>query len=222
MTLFRPFGIIVRGNNSTEFFAIGLQPTLTPFLRFDNVKLRIDFFLFGLKSIGGAISSLGNTFNAFKASKLIVEATVKQDNRSRFPNHTEMLDYIANQVLPTSIFRSSQSCKFDLTFFIGLETAPDFVSSLLQLPAISGKPNILIKLGLFELDPQQQIQLRTYSMPIEGIDKWLHHSEGKAKERVLCIDLRVDKIENPREIFNHLKEVNFYANLYSSFHSPIY
>ena len=62
-------------------------------------------------------------------------------------------------------------------------------------------------------------------MPIEGIPKWLHHSEGteNGKERVLCIDLAFSThIENPKEIFNHLKEVNFCASLYFSFHFPIY
>ena len=85
-------------------------------------------------------------------------------------------------------------------------------ASLLQLPTISRKSNILIELELFELDPQQ---LRTFPMPTEGIAKWLHRSEGMEKERVLCIDLLFSIIENPREIFNHLKEVNFYASLYS-------
>ena len=125
-----------------------------------------------------------------------------------------MLDYIANQVLPTSIFHSSQSCKFVVTFFTDSESAKDFVSSFLQLPAISRKPNILIKLRLHELDPQP---LRTFPMPAEEIAKWLHHSEEMGKKRVLCIDLPFSIIENPREIFNHLKEVNFCASLYSSF-----
>ena len=218
LTLFRPFGIIVRGNNSNEFFTISLQPTLTPFLRFDNVTFCINSWS-ASKSIGGDISSLGNAFNAFKASKLIVEATVNQDNPARFPNHTEMLDYIGNQLLPTSIFHSSQSCKFVVTFFTDSETAKDFVSSLLQLPAIVCKSNILIKLRLHELDPQP---FRTFPMPAEGIAKWLHHSEEMGKKRVLCIDLPFSIIENPWEIFNHLKEVNFSANLYSSFHFPIY
>ena len=215
MTLFRPFGIIVRGNNSNEFFAIGLHPTLTPFLRFDNVTFCINSWS-ASKSIGGDISSLGNAFNAFKTSKLIVDAVIDQNDPSHFPNHKEMLDYIANQVFPTSIFHSSQSCKFVVTFFTDSENAKDFVSSLLQLPAISRKPNILIKLRLYELDPQQ---LRTFPMPTEGIAKWLHHSEGTGKERVLCIDLG-DKIENPREIFNHLKEVNFLCKFlfFCSFH----
>ena len=121
-----------------------------------------------------------------------------------------MLDYIANQLLTTSIFHSSQSCKFEVTFFTGSETAKDNVTSLLQLPAIAHKSNILIEFSLYEFDPQQQIQLfRTFPMPIEGIAKWLHHSEGtgKGRERVLLIDLPLDTIENPREIFNHLKEV---------------
>ena len=225
MSLFSAFGIFVRGNNSNGYFAIGLYPTFTPFLRFDNVKFGINFFLLGSKSIGGAISSLGNTFNAFKASKLIIEATVNQDNPARFPNQSEMLDYIANQLLSTLIFHSSQSCKFDVTFFIGSETAPDFVSSLLQLPAIARKSNIKIELKLFELNPQQQIQLlfRTFPMPTEEIAKWLHHSEGTGKERVLYIESEcTNKIENPQEIFNHLIEVNFCASLYSSFHFPIY
>ena len=120
-----------------------------------------------------------------------------------------MLDCIANQLIPTSIFHSSQSCKFEVIFFTGSETAKDFVASLLQLLAIAHKSNILIELSLYESDPQQQHIFRTFPMPIEGISKWLHHSEGtgKGKARVLCIKLPYDKIENPREIFNHLKEV---------------
>ena len=136
-----------------------------------------------------------------------------------------MLDYIANQVIPTPIFHSSQSCKFKVTFFTGSEYATDFVVSLLQLPVIVCKLNIMIEFYLLGLAPQQQQHIsRTFPMPIEGISKWLHHSEGtgKGRERVLCIDLSYDKIENPLEIFNHLKEVIFYANLYSSFHFPIF
>ena len=224
MTLFRPFGIIVRGNNSNEFFAIGLHPTLTPFLRFDNVKLGdVNLFWNASKSIVGAISSLGNAFNAFETSKLIVEATVNQNSPSCFPNHTEMLDYIGNQLLPTSIFHSFQSCKFHVIFrHIDSETAKDFVASLLQLPAIARKSNIMIELKLFEFE--QQIQpFRLFSMPIEVIAKWLHHSEGTGKERFLRIDLpSYIHFENLQEILNHLKEVNFYASLCSSFHFPIY
>ena len=125
-----------------------------------------------------------------------------------------MLDYIANQLLPTSIFDSSQSCKFYVIFRTGSETATDFVASLLQLPAIARKANILIELSLLEFDPQlQQHIFLTFSMiEVEGIVKWLHHAEGTGKERVLCIHLDPSHIANPREIFNHLKEVILYTN----------
>ena len=121
-----------------------------------------------------------------------------------------MLDYIANQVLPTSIFHSSQSCKFDATFLTDSEFAANFIASLLQLPAIAHKSNILIELCLFGFVPQQQQHIfRRYTMPTEGIAKWLHYSKGTEKERVLCINLGPSYIENPRELFKHLKEVNF-------------
>ena len=120
-----------------------------------------------------------------------------------------MLDYISNEVLPIPIFDPSQSCKFYVTFFTGSETATDFVASLLQLPAIARKSNILIKLRLLEFDPHHIF--RRLTIPIERTAKWIHHSErtGKGKERVLRIHLGPSYIENPREIFNHLKEVNF-------------
>ena len=210
----------VWGNNSNEFLAYGLCPTLTPFLRFDNVEFRIDVLRVLSNFIGGTISSLENTFNAFKDSKLVIEGSVDQNDPECFPNHTEMLDYISNQVLPISILHSSQSCKFDVTFYTDSEIATDFVSSILQLPAIAHKSNILIELTLFEYVPQLLQFRRPFSMPIEGTAKWLHHSEGtgNGKERVLCINLPAGiPIENPREIFNHLKGVNFYANFYFSF-----
>ena len=217
MTLFSPYGITVRGNNSSEYFIIGLS-TITSFLRFDNVKFDINF-RFASKSIASTISSLGNTFNVFKAPKLVLKARVDRNDPLCCPNYTQVLDYIANQLLPTSIFNSSQSCKFYIIFRTGSETATDFVASLLQLPAIVCKSNIMIELSLLEIDPQLQHPIfRRLTMPIEVISKWLHHLEGTGKERVLYIHLGLTYIENPREIFNHLKEVIFYANFYSSFH----
>ena len=170
------------------------------------------------KSIGSTILALGNTFNAFKASKLVIDASIGANDPLYFPNHTEMLDYIANQVLPTSIFHSSQSCKFKAYFLTDSEFAPNFIASLLQLPAIAHRANILIELCLRRFAPQQQQYIfRRLTMPTDGIAKWLHHSEGTGRERVLCIHLGTSDIENLQEIFNHLKEVNFYANFYFSF-----
>ena len=221
MTLFSPFGIATRGNNSSSYFAIGPQPTITPFLRFDNVSFDIDLFRMVSTPIGGIISSLGNTFNAFKASKLVIEARIDRNDPSRFPNYTQMLDYIANQVLPIPIFDSSQSCKFNVTFFTGSETAKDFVVSFLQLPAIVRTSNIMIKSAFLEFGPQLQQHpiFPRLGIPTEVITKWLHHSnsEGIGKERVLCIHLVPFYIENPREIFNHLKEVIFLQFTFVSF-----
>ena len=192
-----------------------------PFLRFDNVKFDILFSWSESQSIGGTISSLGNTYDAFKTSKMVVGATVDRTCRESFPNHTTILDYISMQLIPTPIFDSFQSCKFAVTFLTDSESATDFVASLLQLPAIVRKSKILIKLRVLEINHQQRMHMfrRLITIPIDAIANWLYRTaEGTQSERALSIDLSPDRIENTREIFNHLKEVNFYANFYSSFY----
>ena len=112
--MFRCYGIAILtiSGNARRLFSHDL-PLPPPFVRFGNVKVATYAVWNGSNSIGKIISSFGKYFNAFKASKLTLKATIDESDWSCFPNQTTMLDYLSNELLP--IFDSSY-CTFDFLY----------------------------------------------------------------------------------------------------------
>ena len=215
--LFRTAGIYVRGNNPWQLLIPHDLPVLTSFVQFCDVRVDTSAFWNASKSIGDTVSYFGHSFGAVKDSKLLVTATVNQNDPSCFPNQTEMFDYFANELLP--IFNSYNCCTIEARFKSDKESSTQFIALLLQLPAILSKTKISVQLIIPPFN-QVPIDLEVahvqhphphpwlpFPMPVEIIAEWLNHREGTANERFLYISKFPLGIENPQDIFYYLKEV---------------
>ena len=184
--------------NSSKYLLLHVIPTITSFVRFANVNVDVvtNALWNANKSVGEIISAFGNSIDAaFNASKLVVKAEINQNKSSCFPNHTQMLDYMANELLP--IFESAQCCTVDTLFRSDKYSAANFVALLLQLPAVARKSNILVelKVPLVSSEAEAAAALEHHHhlflpllMPVDSIAKWLHNSEGTGHERFLRLE----------------------------------
>ena len=220
--LFRTTGIYVRGDNPAQLLLPHDLPVLTSFVQFRDVKVDTSAFWNASKSIGDTVSYFGHSFGAVKDCKLLVTATVDQDDPSCFPNQTEMLDYFSNELLP--IFNSYNCCAIEARFKSDKESSTHFVALLLQLPAILSKTRILVQLKVAPIPFNQvptdheaaqvaqfhQAHLWSWApflMPTEIIAGWLNNHGETGNERFLHISKFPAGIENPQDIFSYLKEV---------------
>ena len=229
--MFRSDGIYIGCIKSRQYLLLNVLPTITPFVRFATVNVDVvtNALWKANKSVGDIVSAFGNSIDAaFNASKLVVKVEINHNKPTCFPNHAPMLDYMANELLP--IFESAQCCTFDMIFRSDKLSARNFVASLLQLPAVVRKSNILVELKVppfnSEAEAAARLQARLFnnnhlgghddghgqlylplSMPVDSIASWLHNSEGARRERFLRLDKKFVGIENPVEIARHLKEV---------------
>ena len=155
---------------------------------------------------------------AIKNSSFSLEASIQCARQFRipFPSHQKVLEYLANELLPT--FDSCRRYKFDLLFRKDADHAKEVIASLLGLPAVERCSNVEI---LFKFAEDE--------LPAEAILHWLNFNhpndgEGRGKERFLSIE--IDSFVNPirplisfssirksEEFVEHLKKVNFYIIL---------
>lgn len=128
-------------------------------------------------------------------------ANIDQNNRGDFINHSQLLDYIQNRLLP--ICHSSRGYRFCIKFKSDTDSDANVIASLLQMSELKSYLNIEIKI----LPREQERRL-----PIEAISNWLE----KSVDGTECVDKkeRFLKIftygaQNTREMVDNLATVCF-------------
>ena len=129
-----------------------------------------------------------------------IDASIVQDNPSRFDDHDELLKYLSDRFLP--ICDKSRGYEFCIGFHLDANTTRFIIASILKMEQVDRCSNVVID---FPIDVDNGTKL-----PIDEISNWLHRScdAGGLRERSLFIQL--EKIESRSfyvEVFTHLKEV---------------
>ena len=152
---------------------------------------------------------LRNHLQLFKTAfsdlnEITLIAKINQNDKSRFHDHSQLLDHIREEVLP--ICYSSPLCNYN--FYIDSQsdndTAGNFIGQILQQPSINRCREVY-----FRYDNETFIQL-----PVGDISNWLNRnsddqidSAGRSKkERLLLMDHQI-RIQNAVEMCDHLKMV---------------
>ena len=139
---------------------------------------------------------------ALTGSIMKIDASIVQDNPSRFYDHDQVLEYLRNRLLP--ICDKSREYEFCIGSDLDLDanTTRFIIASILKMEQVDRCSNVVID---FPIDVDDGTKL-----PIDEISNWLHRScdAGGLRERSLFIQL--EKIESRSfyvEVFTHLKEV---------------
>lgn len=181
---------------------------LPTFIRFENVKL---FYCFGSQTI----EEKHKLFEAHSLSlkTALSDSTVVEFQASisqgtgHFRDHSHFLDHFRHQFLP--ICNSSCSYAFNVHFYSDKNAVTNVIASLLWLPELRRCSSVEVRICYWKGSQGQQTLL-----PIEMISNWLEKSHGaemnvrKKKENFLKI--RVDGIQNAREMIDHLQMVLFF------------
>ena len=183
------------------------------FLRFNSVFL---IYEEGSQSIDEKLQLLQNRLQMFKTAfrnveKITLIAKINQNDQSQFHDHTQLLDYFREQVLP--ICDSSPFYSFQIDFQSDNDGAGDFIAQILQMRPIARCGKVL-----FRYANETFIQLH-----VEVISNWLHRNSGDGigctgtgqsnKELILAMNNNSIKIQNAVEICDHLKMVLFFMLL---------
>ena len=138
--------------------------------------------------------------NALKDSNSIrFFADINQDDQSSFSDHSIFLSYLDEQLL--KICNSSRRYEFEITFRSDKNAGTNFISSLLQMPAIIRCSNLEITLNHIE-EAQQ--------LPVETISDWLNRRKTECGiPQEIFMKIRMIEFQNVTEICDHLSKVSF-------------
>lgn len=161
-------------------------------------------------TISGKCHLFGEFLQPIKAalinSKISLSCIVDQDDPTRFNDHSVLLDYLRNGLLP--ICDSSRQYEFSIHFKSDKNSAKEVIASILQFPQIIRCSNVGILLWRMS---DNQIQL-----PIDVIAQWLNQHadlveliDRTKQEKFLKIDLGRGKIQSVSEMCGQLMEVLF-------------
>ena len=187
---------------------------LTEFIRFNEVRL---LYCSGLQSLTTKCQLFEDYLNAIKPAlknfnKLSFVADINQADPGHFSDHSSVVIYLRDRLLP--IFDSSRRYEFYINFKSDENSATEVISSILQISQVRSCSHVSIVLFGYFLSAR---------LPVEDISNWLTPKtvEGaeicgkKGENRFLLI---YSNILNKKEMWEHLKEVNFFiANF---FHRP--
>ena len=144
------------------------------------------------------------------ANKIQFYAIISKNNRSDFSDYSKLLAYIRHQFLP--IFNSSRGYKFMIYSHSAENSSTNVIASILGMDEIKHCSILDLEIEIFKLEQKQ--------LPVEEISNWLERSDDVMentvqirKERFLYI--RFCSIQNGREMFEHLKAVDFKSKLSS-------
>ena len=147
---------------------------------------------------GGLLPAIKGALNDSK--EIFFAAGINQKNRSEFYNHSALIAYLRDELLP--ICDLSHRYKFVINFETDQNSGSEVISSILKMPQVVQCPNV-------------DIWLLRISDPIElsvgEIAQWLNQKSdriGKKKEEKF-LKISSDKIQNVLEIWEHLTEVLF-------------
>ena len=193
---------------------------LTEFIRFNEVLL---FYSRGLQSLITKCHLFEDYLNAIKpalkdANRIYFFAHINSDRPHHFIDHSSVVIYLRDRLLP--ICDSSRRYVFKIGFGSNENSATKIISSILQISQVRSFSHVSIVLLPFD---NQSARL-----PVEEISNWLTPKtvEGaeicgkKGENRFLRI--YSDIISNKKEMWEHLKEVNFFiANFFHRSHLEI-
>ena len=191
--------------------------TIPLFLRFDSVELWYSCDNQPIETTSKFVKShLLPLKPALKDSSITrFLAGISQNDHSDFSNdQSKLLAYIRHQFLP--IFDSSRCYNFIINFHSAENNSTSsLIASILEMNEIKHCSTFEIEIFNFELK----------RLPVEEISNWLERSTDVMentvqirKERFLNIrfyPLNI-RMQNGREMFEHLKAVDFKSKLYSS------
>ena len=126
-------------------------------------------------------------------AKLCFVSAIDEKDSSCFSNHSELLKYFSDRILP--IYDKLRGYSVDIEFVSNKSAGNYVLTSLLQMPRITCCSDVHI--SIYDADQM--------NLPVEEISNWLHRKRGRHRERSLQIFIH--DIENLIEMLNHLKEV---------------
>ena len=124
---------------------------------------------------------------------------INQANQACFRDHSILLTYLREQLL--QICNSSRRYEFEIHFRSDKNAGTNFISSLLQMPAIIRCSNLEITLNHIE-EAQQ--------LPVETISDWLNRRKTDSRiPQELFMKIWLREIQNVTEMCDHLSKVRF-------------
>ena len=127
-------------------------------------------------------------------------ARINQNDQSCFSDHSVLLSYLSEQLL--QICNSSRRYEFKIAFYSDKNSGTNFISSLLQMPAISRCSNF--EISLYHIEEAQQL-------PVENISDWLNRRkiDGQIPQEIF-MTIRMYELQNVTEMCgmcDHLSKV---------------
>ena len=193
--------------------AVITDPDNFRFLRFNSV-----FIVYtseeGSQSIDEKLQLLQNQLQLFMKAfsdlgEITLSATINQNDQSQFHDHTHLLDYFRERLIPICDSSSVYNYNFLVYGQSDNDGAADFIAQILQM-----RPIIRCREVLFRYSNETFIQL-----PVGVIANWLHRNfdgevggAGTSKmELTLSMNNRI-KILNAMEMCDHIKTVRAFFN----------
>ena len=182
-------------------------PTISPFLRFDKVIIWCDIADLPIEEKCEFIENqlLPLKLALYDSNVVEFTPTISQNGRNNFSDHSMLLDFIRNRLLPNC--NSSRRYKFKIRFSSDRNSDTNVIASILEMDEIKHCSNV--EIGI--IDGEQK------RLPVEEISNWLERSADEAKnniqnhmERFLnfyYIYYFTHFIQNARELLEHLAKV---------------
>ena len=192
-----------------------------PFLRFNNARLYLYYYIGSQPLLAkcllfeGCLNSVKPALkdsNKIRFHAVIEQADPNDINPFHFIDPSTVVIYLRDRLLP--ICDSTRRYAFDISFESADEnSATEVISTILQIPQVQSCSNVSIV--LFDY---RYVSAR---LPVEDISNWLAPKPddgvlyGKRKENRF-LKIKSYFIPNTQEMWEHLKEVNFFSNLVHS------
>ena len=145
-------------------------PSIPPFLRFDNI-----FYNYGnLYPIEEKYKFTENQLLPLKlalyeSNVVQFTATISQNGRNNFSDHSKLINFIQNRFLP--ICNSSRRYEFQIWFRSDTNSDTDVIVSILEMNEIKHYSNV--KIGILFGEQKR--------LPVEEISNWLERSADGTK-----------------------------------------
>ena len=182
---------------------------LPQFLRFDRVELKYQRSVYEYApSIAEKCQSAVNYLQRIKlnnSSLIHFIGTIDKNNRSHFSDHSQLLNHLQNELLPTC--GSSRRYKFEISFLSDeFSSHTNLIAKILKVPRIDCCSYVDIFLHGHKT-------FITHPFSIEPISDWLHRNyNGIAGNSKDILFLRICPFNSlwARKLCDHLKEVKIY------------
>ena len=196
------------GSDSEEILLANLKE-IPSFLRFNEVLLIYDA---GSQSLITKCCLFEDCLNLIKpalkdSNEIFLKATIKQDDPNHFSDHSSVVVYLRDRLLP--ICDSSRRYVFSIWFTSDENSASEVISSILQISQVRSCSHVSIELfGIRDVFAR---------LPVEEISNWLAQNTDdvveiygmrKWKENRFLKIIYSDVISNTQEMWEHLKQVN--------------